>query len=145
MTFIAPPNTSSIMDNILRPRPVKPANPAIDRTQNEDTGLKPGHAIDAILSNASRYARRLRGYQACILIYPAVAVRHRFLPMPLHRPNRLPWRENKFEHNTNIGFFPPSIIMHGSRTLTGRATIEISGGSLCCFGLVWRSWSLPPC
>lgn len=68
------------------------------------------------------------------LIHLAVAVRHRYLLMPLHRQNLSLWQENKSGHNKDIEYFLRSTTTLAFRILTGEAIIEISGVSLYCFG-----------
>ena len=49
-------------DHILRPRPVKPANPMILRTQSEEGSLKPDCGGHHQASGVSRYGMQLPGY-----------------------------------------------------------------------------------
>lgn len=47
---------NGVVDNILRPRPIKPENPMVLRAQSEERGLKPNHAVESIPSGISRWA-----------------------------------------------------------------------------------------
>lgn len=66
MSFTISPNTTSMMDSLIRPRPTKHGNPLVSRTQSEDAALKPSQGIDAISSSISRYPQLLKSYEISI-------------------------------------------------------------------------------
>lgn len=140
MSFTISPSTTSMMDSLIRPRPIKHGNPLVSRTQSEEAGLKPSQGIDAIPSSISRYPRPLKCDIKHLLIYPAVAAQHQSPLMPLRRQNLSLWQENKSGHSKDIEFFLRSTTTPAFRILTAKAIIEISGVSSYYFGLGLQSW-----
>lgn len=127
------------LDNVLRPRPIKPGNSIVLRTQVQEAGLKPSSSIEALPSEISRF------FDAQVLIVSSltcqiVVGQPPFLQM--HRPRSNPslQQENKCEPNRNSGYFLRSTMPPASLILIERVIIEISGDSSSCSGLGWQSW-----
>lgn len=127
------------LDNVLRPRPIKPGNPMVLRTQVQEAGLKPLNSIEAPPSGISRFVDA-QFLMVSPLTFQTVAGQPPFLQM--HHPRSSPSHQqgSKCELNRNSDYFLRSTTPPASLILIEGVTIEISGDSSSCSGLGWQLW-----
>lgn len=127
------------LDNVLRPRPIKPGNPMVLRTQVQEVGLKPFNGIEALPSGISRSvdAQVLMVYS---LTCDVVVGQPLFLQTHRPRSNLSHQQGNKCEPNRNSDYFLRLTMPLASLILIGGVTIEILGDSSSCSGLGWQLW-----
>lgn len=127
------------LDNVLRPRPIKPGNPMVLRTQVQEAGLKPFNGIEALPLEISRFV------DAQVLTVSSLTC-HIVVGQPLflqmHRPRSNPSHRqgNKSEPNKNSDYFLRSTMPPASLISIEGVTIEILGDSSSCSGLGWQLW-----
>ena len=128
-------NAQDDMDNIVRPRAVKPENPMVLRAMSEEGAAKVNGISKTPPPDLSRFVLDLPASGERLTLEAAV-VRHLFLPTLLLLFNLYPQLESMCGHRSNIVCSQASNIRHVCRISIPRAIIPTSGVSSCYSGSV---------
>lgn len=122
-------------DHILRPRAVKPGNPAVLRAMSEDGLLAPNGTKDLPETGVTTgQTRSVSSILLEILLTDAAGALLPLLPMRHHRFSLYRLLGNSSALSNDVEYSLLSSMLHESRTSTTTATTETSKASISSFG-----------